>query len=96
MLTYFRWSKTHKRIKKIKCIDCNIAIDHTGAYYSFILNLQIPGHHTNVIGLFFTHHRHLMLSHPDLQQLQGFGSYPQLRNAQCPQTDGMYFTLSRE
>ena len=42
---------------------------------------------------FFTHHRHLMLSHPDLQQLQGFGSYPQQSNAQCPQTDGMHFTL---
>ena len=63
-LTHFRWSKTHKRTTgKIKCIDCNIAIDHTSVYYSFTLNLQTPGHHTNVIGLFFTHHRHLMLSH---------------------------------
>ena len=55
MLTHFRWSKTHKRItRKIKSIDCNIAIDHTSAYYSFTLNLQTPGHHTNVIGLFNT------------------------------------------
>ena len=95
MLTHFRWSKTHRRITtKIKCIDCNIAIDYTSAYYSFTLNLQTPGHLTNVIGLFFTHHRHLMLSHPDLQQLQGFGSY--LSRAHCPQADGMHFTLFRE
>ena len=33
---------------------------------------------------FFTRHRHLMLSHPDLKQRQGFGSYPQPSNAHCP------------
>ena len=38
--------------EKLKYIDCNIAIDHTSAYYSFTLNLQTPGHHINVVGLF--------------------------------------------